>query len=253
MDIKEMIDNYANWLKNKISIEKIGEYYELTTPFMDRFNDYLQLYVKKDKDDSITLSDDGYIIDNLISSGFSMKSEKRRFMLEKIIQNHSLKLEGNVIIGNATKTTFPQKKHQMIQAMLTIDDMFVASTEKVKNFFVEDIITFFNANNIYYTPDFSFVGKSGSNYTYDFHLQKTANQPGRFCKALNTIDESKRNLTIFNWLDIQEKRQYGEKLIVIINDKNYIKDSHLTAFDNYEIPTVLFSKIETRINLFQAS
>lgn len=46
MDIKKMIDSYTDWLNKSISFEKIGEYYEITTPYLDRFNDYLQIYVK---------------------------------------------------------------------------------------------------------------------------------------------------------------------------------------------------------------
>ena len=52
MDIKKMIDSYTDWLNKSISFEKIGEYYEITTPYLDRFNDYLQIYVKQvDEDD----------------------------------------------------------------------------------------------------------------------------------------------------------------------------------------------------------
>ena len=48
MDIQSLLDNYINWLKSEITFSQIGEYYEITTPFLDPSNDYLQIYVKQE-------------------------------------------------------------------------------------------------------------------------------------------------------------------------------------------------------------
>ena len=58
-------EKYIKWLEQEISVNKIGEYIEITSPFLDRYNDYLQVYVKLEKDDEIILTDDAYIINNL--------------------------------------------------------------------------------------------------------------------------------------------------------------------------------------------
>lgn len=39
MEIKQLIDDYIHWLKKEITFEKIGEYYEITTPFLNSAND----------------------------------------------------------------------------------------------------------------------------------------------------------------------------------------------------------------------
>lgn len=253
MDIQQMINDYANWLKSEIKIANFGEFFELTTPYLDRFNDYLQIYVKQEKDGTITLTDDGYIISNLLSSGMSLKSgSKRRNMLDRIVTNYSLQIDGERISTSATANNFPQKKHMLVQAMLSIDDMFELNSENVKNFFVEDIETFFNANDIYYSKDFSLVGKTGSLYTYDFHFQRTKNKPERFCKAINNVRESSRNMTIFNWIDTQDKRNNEGNLIVMLNDENKISETDIDAFKNYRIETVLFSKRQENVELFYA-
>ena len=137
--------------------------------------------------------------------------------------------------------------------MLTIDDMFELNTENVKNFFIEDIETFFSANHIYFTRDFSFMGKTGSFYTYEFHFQRSQTKPERFCKAINKINEPKRNMAIFNWLDIQERRCNDEKLIIMLNDENKVKDDDLKAFSSYDIIPVLFSERDNYKDLFHAS
>jgi hypothetical protein len=254
MDIQKMIDDYANWLKSEITISNFGEYYELTTPYLDRFSDYLQIYVKQESDGHITMTDDGYIINNLISSGISFRSgSKRKLMLDRIIQTYSLQLNENAILTTATASNFPQKKHQMVQAMLAIDDMFELSTENVKDFFVEDIETFFKANDIFFSRDFSLIGKTGSLYTYEFHFQRTRNQPERFCKAINNVNESRRNMAIFNWMDTQEKRNNEGELIVMLNDENTVNDTDIIAFKNYYIKPILFSNRQENIDLFRAA
>ncbi len=38
MDIQKLIDDDTSWLKSEITLEKIGEYYEITTPYLDNAN-----------------------------------------------------------------------------------------------------------------------------------------------------------------------------------------------------------------------
>jgi hypothetical protein len=255
MNIQEMIENYTSWLRKEITVTAFGEYTELTTPYLDRFNDYLQIYAKQNSDGTITLTDDGYIVGNLISSGVSLtKGSKRRKMLEKTAAKFNVSIVGEEISTTVNAHNFPQKKHMMVQAMLAIDDLFVVSPEAVKNLFLEDIETYFIANEIYYSPDFSLVGKTGTLYTYDFHLQRTKEKPERFCRGFNKLNLSKRDLTLFNWMDTQEKRGELSELIVIYNDENSVSDDVLTGFYNYNIKTVPFSQRqnENYLQLFTA-
>ena len=254
MDIRKMISDYADWLKTEITVREYGEYYELTTPYLDRFNDYLQIYVKQDESGKITMTDDGYIIGNLRSSGISLRTgSNRKLMLDRIISNFSLHLDNNAITTVASPKNFPQKKHLMVQAMLAIDDMFEVSSENVKSFFIDDIQSFFDENEIYYSRDFSLIGKTGSLYSYEFHLQRTKQKPERFCKALNRVRESNRNLTIFNWIDTKEKRNNEGTLIAIMNDENTVSQVDIDALREYDIESVPFSSRMDHIKLFRAS
>jgi hypothetical protein len=245
MDIKKMINDYAEWLKKEITFANFGEYVELTTPYLDRFNDYLQIYVKQNADGTLTMTDDGYIIGNLISSGMSLKKgTNRERIVHRIANNFNVSISCEDIITTAMAHNFPQKKHMMVQAMLAIDDLFVITKENIKNMFLEDIETYFNANEIFYSKDFSLLGKTGTVYTYDFHLQKTKEKPERFCRGINRLNQSKRDLTLFNWIDTQEKRGTSSELIVMYNDDNAVANDVLIGFDNYinlKIKTMPFS------------
>jgi len=252
MNIQQMIDDYANWLKSEIVISPYGEYYELTTPYLDRFNEYLQIYVKQDELGRISMTDDGCIIGNLLSSGITFKSgSNRKLMLDKIICNYALQLNENSITTIATMQDFSQKKHNMVQAMLAIDNMFEISRDNTKDIFVEDIQTFFDANEIYYSKDLSLIGKTGSLYTYEFHFQRTKQKPERFCKVINKLQEDSRNTTIFNWIDTQEKRKNEGKLVVMLNDENNVSPKDIEAFEQYDIEPILFSSRKESMSLFK--
>ena len=255
MEIQQMINNYTAWLKKEITTAAFGEYVEITTPYLDRFNDYMQIYIKQNEDGSITMTDDGYIIGSLISSGMAFrKGANRQKMLDKISKNFGVSIANEEITTTATIHNFPQKKHMMVQAMLAVDDMFIASPENVAELFLEDIETYFLANDIFYSKDFSLLGKTGALYTYDFHLQRTKNKPERFCKGFNKLNQSKRDLTLFNWIDTQDKRGNTSELIVLYNDDNSVANEVLTGFDNYGIRTVPFSKRQepSILNIFAA-
>ena len=126
MDIQKMIKEYTDWLYSSFSAVQVGEYYELTTPYLDRYNDHMQIYVKQESNGSYLLTDDGDIITSLASSGLSIsRSPKRKRMLEHITRNFGISMNGNALEIRARKDTYPQKKHMLLQAMMTIDDMFI--------------------------------------------------------------------------------------------------------------------------------
>lgn len=67
-EAKKMVNDYTNWLKDGMSFREIDRYVEITTPFLDRHNDHIQLYLSKEKS-SYILTDDGYTINDLSISG----------------------------------------------------------------------------------------------------------------------------------------------------------------------------------------
>lgn len=250
MDIQKMIKEYTDWLYSGFSAVQVGEYYELTTPYLDRYNDHLQIYVKQESNGSYFLTDDGDIINNLISSGVSIsRSPKRKEMLMRIARNFGVYVNDTALEIHATKSTYPQKKHMLLQAMMTIDDMFIAEPNNAKSFFAEDVGLFLDSHDIFYSRNFSLVGKTGSFYVYDYHLQRTKEKPERFCKTINHVNESSRNLALFNWVDTKEQRTDASQLILFLNDEKQIKDADLEAFRSYDVNCILWSERDNPANL----
>ncbi len=241
IDIEKLINAYVDWLKSEISIAKCGEHFEITSPYLDRNNDYLQIYIKQSDNGTIYLTDDGYILSSLASEGMSITGS-RKALLDSILRKYGVVLYDNTLTIKASMRDFAQKKHFLLQAMLTVDDMFMASQNRVASFFLEDIHEFFTQNDIFYTDNVQFTGTSGFIHTYDYVLQRSKTKPERLCRALNSPTKTNVTNILFGWEDTRAMRHDDSKLIVFINDENKISSGVIESLENYDAATILWSE-----------
>lgn len=253
LDIQKLIDDYASWLKQEITFEKVGEYYEITTPYLDNANDYLQIYVRQIEND-IYFTDDSATIRNLKMEGFQFTAARKKH-LQRILNQYGVKLEGDELTCKAPVSSFAQKKHLFIQAMLRIDDMFTISKAKVSSLFLDDIQEFFSEKDIFYSDNVQFTGISGFSHNYDFLLQRSKTKPERLCQAVNNPNKSSMGNILFAWNDTKPARRNDSQLIVILNDQNTIAKGIEDAFLNYQAKVVRWSERnkDSNLQLFAAS
>jgi hypothetical protein len=46
--VQQLLDQYWAWLKDKTKLREVGgDWVEITTPHLDRHNDYLQIYARR--------------------------------------------------------------------------------------------------------------------------------------------------------------------------------------------------------------
>ena len=245
-------EKYIKWLEQEITVNKLGEYIEITSPFLDRYNDYLQVYEKLEKNDEIILTDDAYIINNLQMSGIDINSSKRKQILKSFLNKYNVKLQNNELTTKSGIEDFPQKVLFLMQAMLDIDDMFMLSQNKVASIFIEDVTDFLDSREIFYSKNVGFAGKSGFVYYYEYLLQRTKEKPERLCKFINNPNKQNFQNTISMWNDTKETRDCNSQLIVFLNDENKIDAAIVDGFKNYDVNTILWSEREKCLDLLSA-
>lgn len=247
MNIQKLIDEYAAWIRSEITFEKLGEYYCITTPYLDNANDYLQIYVKQEGND-IFFTDDSVTIRNLKMAGFQFTKSRKEHM-QRILHQYGVELNRDEIIAKVPINGFAQKKHMFVQALLKIDDMFTLSRQKVASLFLDDIQEFFDQNEIYPMENAQFIGISGFPHTYDFVMQRTKTKPERMCQAINSPNKSTMTNVLFAWSDTKPARKRQSQLIVILNDQNSIAKGVLEAYSNYDAKIILWSERAKKENL----
>jgi hypothetical protein len=245
-EIAKLLEECWKWEKNNTYLKQIDDWIAISTPYLDRHNDMLQIYAKREGD-SFILTDDGYILQDLELSGCKLDSPKRKQILETTLNGFGIKIEERALVIRASKKDFPYKRHSLIQAMLSINDMFYLATSTVKSLFLEDVISWFDKNDIRYIQNAKFSGISGYDRLFELSIPKTRKYPDRFLKLINDPNKNSVSSMILDWVDIKDVRPSNAQAYAIINDSNKtISPSVFDAFSNYGINPFPWSDKENR-------
>lgn len=196
-ECQKLIDTYIDWLRQGLSVEEVGEACELTTPFLDRHNDHLQIYATR-RNGTILLSDDGYILSDLRTSGLEIETPKRKQVLDSVLKGLGVRAEEGRLVVEASDANLGQRLHSLAQAMLAINDMFVMAQPRVASFFFEDVRSFLDAHEVRYTSRVKLAGKSGYDHGVDFLVPKSRTRPERILQAIAT--PKKDNIFAYLWI-----------------------------------------------------
>ena len=241
-ECEQLVDAYVNWLRKGLSVEEIESACELTTPFLDRHNDHLQIYVIKNNG-KIFLSDDGYILSDLRTSGLDLNTPKRREILESVLNGFGVKMEGTQLLVEASHRNLSQRLHALVQAMLAVNDMFVMAQPRVAGFFWEDVREFLDQHEIRYSPRVKISGRSGFDHAIDFLIPKSRTRPERFVQAINAPNKNTIGTYLFALGDTREARGEDSEAYAFLNDRDReVSGEVVEALETYEVKAVLWSK-----------
>jgi len=245
-EIKQLMDQYSAWLRDNIALRQIEDWVEITTPYLDRHNDYLQMYVKR-SDGGYMLTDDGYIIQDLELSGCKLESRKRRDLLTATLNGFGVKLESerNALTVKATAANFAMRKHNLLQAMLAVNDLFYMAAPTVTSLFLEDVTAWLEGAEIRFVPNVKFTGKSGYDHVFDFAIPKSRKRPERIIRAINRPDRDAAQALAFAWLDTKDVRAADSEAYALLNDIDQPPSpAVIDALKNYDVFPVPWSQRE---------
>ena len=241
-EIQRLLEDYRIWLKDRTSLRDInGSSVEITTPYLDRHNDALQIYARRENG-GFVLTDDRYTIHDLEASGCSLSTQKRKDLLAMTLNGFGVKLNDQAIEVHATTENFPARKHNLVQAMLAVNDLFYLAKPVVESLFYEDVIEWLDANDVRYTPKAKFTGTSGYDHLFDFVIPKSRRHPERILQAINRPTRDNAESFIYAWGDTRQVRAPESRAYAILNDaEQAVSGGVLDAFRNYEIQAVPWS------------
>jgi Domain of unknown function DUF1829/Domain of unknown function DUF1828 len=242
-EVRKLVDDYVAWLKDKTKVQKApDDWAEITTPFLDRHNDHLQIYVRRDNG-KFKLSDDGYTVRDLQQSGCKLDSKKRQDLLNTTLAGFGIQLKDDRLETVASKSDFPSRQHNLIQAMLAVNDLFYLSVPMVTSLFYEDVVAWLDDSDIRYTPNIKFMGKSGFDHQFGFVIPKSRKQPERIVDTITRPSRDTAQNLILKWLDTKEVRPPESLAFAMLNDQDQpVNQQVLEALGNYDINPVLWSK-----------
>ena len=252
-ECERLIADYLRWLKEGLQVSELQSSCRIATPFVDRHNDEIEIYVEK-RNGGLLLTDDGYIIADLASSGMAFSTDKRKAHLTAILNGFGVRQEGDELQVHATPQDFPQKKHNLVQAMLAVSDLFVMGEEHVLSLFKEDVAKFLEANQIPVFPDFKLSGRSGFDHKFDFGLPKTQRRPQRVIRAINDLTKDQALSFAFAVADVRLLRAEPLVAFTFVNDvERPPNEDNLVAIKAYDIEPLMWSKGQDALHLLNGN
>ena len=240
-ELNALLETYWAWLRDRTSVRDLDGWTEITSPFLDRHNDCLQIYVQREGG-HLVMTDDGFTVNDLEMSGCSLDTPKRRELLRTALNGFGVKQSGDALEVRATEAEFPRKKHNLLQAMLAVNDLFYLATPTIASLFYEDVTEWLDASSVRYIPLVSFTGRSGFDHRFDFVIPKSAEHPERMLRAINRPDRRNAEQFAFAWIDTREARPAEARAYALLNDDaRKVSSGALTAIAEYDIKPLLWS------------
>lgn len=243
-DIQQLMHQYDLWLRDNHQLREVEDWVEITTPYLDRHNDQIQIYAGLENGHYL-LSDDGYTIRDLEMSGCNLASPKRQELLNMTLNGFGIRLIHGELQVTASRENFPLRKHSLIQAVLAVNDLFYLAEPIVKSLFYEDVVAWLDLSDIRYTPKIKFTGISGYDHLFDFVIPKSRREPERIIRAINRPRRNSAEAFLHAWMDTRQVRSEDSRAYAFLNDIGQSVPTEVPeAFAAYNIKPVLWSQRE---------
>jgi Domain of unknown function DUF1828/Domain of unknown function DUF1829 len=243
-NLDNILDEYVNRLKDNTVIKREdGENHVIfSTPYLDSYNDYIELIAYK-KWDKIIMSDDWWTIANLNMKWVELSTGKRATIFNQIInwlwvsvsQNNELFIETDI-------SRIWQKKHSLMQAILAVWDMYVLSKQNVISLFKEEVESYFTSNDLYPSKDMKITWKTWYDHMIDFIFNPTKDRNESLIKVINKPKKDSVMSALFSFNDIKHNKPNSD-FFVFLNDINEEPSQEVMhALTQYDVKTKLRSQ-----------
>jgi hypothetical protein len=171
-----------------------------------------------------------------------------------VLNGFGVALEGDKLSVQGAVQELAQKKHNLIQAMLAIGDMFVMAEEHVLSLFKEDVAAFLDLHSISRFTDLKLSGKSGLDHKFDFGLPRSAKRPERVIQAINQLTKDAATSLAFSVGDVRAARQEILGAIAFVNDAAQAPGpEYVSVLRAYEIEPVVWSERDASLRLLNGA
>jgi hypothetical protein len=243
-----LVDAYVSWLRQKYAVTSVGNFCEISTPFLDHHNDHIEVYVRRLADGSLVLTDGGDVIRDLAAGGVDVNSISRRRMLATAAEVRGVAIEGEELTVRSTPEDFPKKKHALMQAMLAIGDLYITSRERVRGLFLDDVRDFLREHSIAFVPSVKIPGRSGFDHYADFVIPGIAARPERILQTVPDPNRQAVSLLLFMWQDIRGHREGNTRAYAMLNDEERDPSEAAAALTSYEISPLRWSRRQEAVH-----
>ena len=241
-EMQSLLDGYWKWLKDQTSLRAVEDWIEITTPYLDRHNDCIQIYARR-SEHGYLLTDDGYVLEDLEQSGCAIDHPRYRTLIDTTLNGFGVRVAEGALEVEASQATFGVRKHNLLQAMLAVEDISYIATpsDAERPPFLDVVSGWLEESRVRYTPNVSLMGRSGYGHRFEFVIPKSDAKPERVVRAFNRPNRTAAMNMAFSWVDTKQARSEESTAYAILNDERPVADEVLIAMGNYGVKPVRWS------------
>lgn len=231
---ENLVQRYTAWLRDSTVTRQHGEWLEINAPYLDRHNDHLQVYVRAQPDETYLITDDGNTIADLTMSGVALDTQSRQAILSTTLRGFNVRIDGTSLTVTADERTFPHRLHSLLQAMLSVDDLFYTAQPHVTAIFYEDVEKWLKANHVRFSPHLNIQGRSGYTHQFDFVIPYSDAAPERIVQTINNPSKDRVLVHAMRWADVRDARP-DSVAYAIVNDEGRHVEAAVDALKAWDI------------------
>lgn len=222
METEKLLTQYIEWLNTDPLVNESSSYHEITTPFLDQFNDHYQFYFCRNEGNQFFLTDDGCLLSSFEYDKIDGDNDYRTEWLERTLQTFRLNREDDAITAECSLETLPETKHCFIQGLIRIEDQLDIDSKDSSAVFSEEIRNVLEERDIRYIEASWYAGQSGYTWEYDFVIPgcSKGNHTDSFCQAIGNPTKEKVELQLCAWKDVVQVRKRPSRLVLLLDDVN---------------------------------
>ncbi len=244
-ECKKLVSGYLAWVRKGLTVHELkrGGTCVITTPFVNRINDCLQVFAER-KGGMVCLHDGGDVLAELKFLSIDFKSPDQKDRLEIILNDLAVRTDGKRLFVKVSEEDVGLALNNLIQAMLAVGDLYVwATTRRRKSYFDEDVSSFLKSNSVRFSHRVNLTGRSGFKHYIDYLVPDSDSAPERIIKAINSPNKSSISHYLFALEDIRKERKNGVQTLALLNDSRAeVKDGIFGALEAYQVQPVLWSE-----------
>ena len=172
-----------------LSVREFENRVEITTPCLDRHNDYIQVWVNRDLSEYY-ISDGGYTLIDLSASGCDIKCPSRVERIDTIARRLDVQLDGQSLEVRTDKRHCSVRMHQLIQAMLVIGNLFYSDSNVDNEPFELSVRIWLDSLSVQYESPVTYTGKSGFDHRFHVVISDASSRAKQVVVAVGNLDRS---------------------------------------------------------------
>ncbi|CAN5130900.1 DUF1829 domain-containing protein [soil metagenome] len=247
-----LVENFVEWLRGEIAfVDLSGGWTELTVPFLDPHNDYIQIYVRSSAA-GLTFTDEGFVMADFEFSGINLTPARTEYIDDSLRRFGVDRDSNNALIMETPVEDAPVAFNSFVQAILAVGALHATISPAAINLFAELVEQWFGLLDVPYSRNHRIAGKTTFSHHFDFFIPKRNGTAEQWVRTMNRPNRDSIKDLLFAATDIGGVRPEFQAVAVLNDADAPVGQEELDALHAYNVQTIRWAHRDDEVRLIRA-